>query len=154
MTISFPPIIKSLNERLKQARLKVGLLQAELAHAGGVTRTAQVRYESGETAPSVDYLRGIQSTGVDVPFILFGLSAAEISSVLEPPIQSTAIDWQKIKQAVNDVDSFLRVAAPNCPEEKKWELVQRVYEESTLTDRLDQTKPTTFQLVNNALAQP
>ena len=152
MTISFPPILDRLNERLKQARVKLGLLQAELAEAGGVTRTAQVRYESGETAPSVDYLRGIQSSGVDVPFILFGMSAPEIASMLQPPLQSTALDWQKIKQAVNDVDSFLKIAAPSCPEEKKWELVRRIYEESMLKGRQDDLNPSTFQLVKNAIS--
>jgi transcriptional regulator with XRE-family HTH domain len=154
MTISFPPILERLNERLKQARLKVGLLQAELAHAGGVTRTAQVRYESGETAPSVDYLRGIQSSGVDVPFILYGISTPEPASVRQPPLQSNPLDWQMIKQSVNDVDSFLKLAAPNCPEQEKWALVQRVYEESMLKTCQNETTLTTFQLVHNALEKP
>jgi hypothetical protein len=78
MTILFPPILAKLNTRLKEARLKLGLKQADLAEAGGVTRTAQVRYESGETAPSTDYIHGIQSTGIDVPFILFGCTSNDI----------------------------------------------------------------------------
>lgn len=154
MTISFPPIIDQLQDRLKQARIKRGLLQADLAIAGGVTRTAQVRYESGETTPSVDYLRGIQSTGVDVPFILYGMSAPDIAPLLQPPVEASATDWAKIKQAFNEVDAFLKLTAPHCPEQKKWDLVQRVYEESTLNDRQDLAEPTTFQLVSNALSHP
>jgi transcriptional regulator with XRE-family HTH domain len=154
MTISFPPILDRLNERLKQARVKLGLLQADLAIAGGVTRTAEVRYEAGETAPSIDYLRGIQSTGIDVPFILYGISAPEIAALLQPPAQSTALNWQRIKQAFNDVDAFLKLAAPNCPDQQKWELVQRVYEESVLSDHGGVSTPTTFQVLNDVLSHP
>lgn len=151
MTSYYPPIIDRLNERLKHVRIQRGLLQADLAQAGGVTRTAQVRYESGETAPSIDYLRGIQSAGVDIPFLLYGKSAPEIAALLQPPEQISSLNWEKIKQAFNDVDAFLKLAAPNCPDQKKWELVQRVYEESALSDRQEITTPTTFELVKNVL---
>lgn len=128
MTNLIPPILAQLNTRLKEARLKLGLKQADLAEAGGVTRTAQVRYESGETAPSTDYIRGIQSTGIDVPFVLFGRTSSDIvESIAKLTIQSS-IDWEMVKQAYEDVDYFCSRHAPDCPPSYRWDMVAEIYE--------------------------
>ena len=120
-------ILDHLHKRLKEARIKVGLNQAEMAEAGGVTRSAQVRYESSETAPSTDYLRGIQSTGIDIPYVLFGLSGdalAESAAQSNPP---PPIDWAMIKQAFEDVDFFCERYAPKCPTGHRWEMIAEIY---------------------------
>jgi transcriptional regulator with XRE-family HTH domain len=128
MTNLFPPILAKLNTRLKEARLKLGLKQADLAEAGGVTRTAQVRYESGETAPSTDYIHGIQSTGIDVPFILFGCTSNDIVKSIANATTKTSIDWEMVKQAYDDVDYFCSRHAPDCPPSYRWDMVTEIYE--------------------------
>lgn len=127
MTFLFPPILAQLSTRLKEARQKLGLKQAELALAGGVTRTAQVRYESGETAPSTDYLHGIQSTGIDIPYVLFGCSGSEVIDSAVKATQSAMVDWHMIRQAFEDVEFFCQQYAPKCPIGYRWEMVAEIY---------------------------
>jgi transcriptional regulator with XRE-family HTH domain len=123
----FPPILQNLNIRLKEARLRLGLKQAELAEAGGVTRTAQVRYESGETAPSTDYIHGIQSTGIDVPYVLFGRTSNDLVGSITKLTTQSSLDWEMIKQAYEDVDYFCTRHAPNCPPSYRWDMVAEIY---------------------------
>lgn len=127
MTFLFPPVLAQLNTRLKEARLKLGLKQADLAEAGGVTRTAQVRYESGETAPSTDYIRGIQSAGIDVPFVLFGCTSNDIVGSIAKLTTQSSIDWAMIKQAYEDVDYFCSRHAPDLPPSYRWDMVAEIY---------------------------
>jgi transcriptional regulator with XRE-family HTH domain len=128
MTFLFPPILAQLSTRLKAARQKLGLKQAELAVAGGVTRTAQVRYESGETAPSTDYLHGIQSTGIDIPYVLYGYSGSEIVDSALNSKQIALVDWHMIRQAFQDVEFFCEQYAPKCPMGYRWEMVAEIYD--------------------------
>jgi len=127
MTFMFPPILQNLNIRLKEARLRLGLKQAELAEAGGVTRTAQVRYESGETAPSTDYIHGIQSTGIDVPYVLFGRTSNDLVGSITKLTTQSSLDWEMIKQAYEDVDYFCTRHAPDCPPSYRWDMVAEIY---------------------------
>jgi transcriptional regulator with XRE-family HTH domain len=120
-------ILDQLHKRLREARIKLGLNQAEIATAGGVSRSAQVRYESSETAPSTDYLRGIQSTGIDISYVLFGLTSdafAELAAKSNPP---PPIDWSMIKQAFEDVEVFCEQNSPKCPMSHRWEIVAEIY---------------------------
>lgn len=123
----FLPILQNLNIRLKEARLRLGLKQAELAEAGGVARTAQVRYESGETAPSTDYIRGIQSTGIDVPYVLFGRTSNDLVRSITVLSTQSSLDWEMIKQAYEDVDYFCTRHAPDCPPSYRWDMVAEIY---------------------------
>jgi transcriptional regulator with XRE-family HTH domain len=127
MSFLLPPLLDKFHFRLKEARRKLGLRQPELAEAGGVSRTAQVRYESGKTSPSFDYLRGIQSTGIDVPFVLFGCTSNDIAeSIVKLKIQPS-IDWEMVKQAYEDVDYFCSRHAPDCPPSYRWDMVAEIY---------------------------
>lgn len=51
-----------IGKRIKLARELAGLTQEKLAEIIGVSRTAVVRWESGETVPTVDHL--IEMTGI------------------------------------------------------------------------------------------
>jgi transcriptional regulator with XRE-family HTH domain len=62
------PIGKLL--RLERARL--GLSQAQLAEAGGVSKTTQVSYEADSSRPDSDYLSGIAKLGIDVGWLITG----------------------------------------------------------------------------------
>lgn len=57
-------------ERLKEERKRLGLSQTEFARLGGVGKTTQINYESGERSPDADYLAAIAIVGVDVQYIL------------------------------------------------------------------------------------
>jgi transcriptional regulator with XRE-family HTH domain len=127
MPFLHPPLLDQLNLRLKEARHVLGLRQPELAEAGGVSRTAQVRYESGETSPSFDYLLGIQSTGINIPYVLFGQSSAEIAESAVQSQQKPPIDWATIRQVFEDVEFFCGRFSPNCPPGHRWEMVAEIY---------------------------
>lgn len=110
-----------LFERLKQARLRLGLKQSELAEIGKVSRATQVSYETNATAPNTDYLRLVQGAGLDIPFVLFGDEAEREGA----PISQ--VDWKLIQESVEAVEFFCIKAAPNCPDSYKWQLIQKVY---------------------------
>ena len=50
--------------------------QAELGAAAGVTKGAQLNYESGERSPNVEYLQAVAAAGVDVVYALTGIREA------------------------------------------------------------------------------
>lgn len=64
--------MSDFSERLKAERKRLGLNQADLGAAGGVTKGAQLNYESGERAPTADYLQRLVGAGIDVPFLFTG----------------------------------------------------------------------------------
>lgn len=49
--------------------------QAELGAAAGVSKGAQLNYESGERSPNVEYLQAVAAAGVDVIYALTGVPA-------------------------------------------------------------------------------
>lgn len=52
--------------------------QTEFATSAGVSRGAQVSYESGDTFPDVAYLARIERNGVDVGYVLSGRHGVDI----------------------------------------------------------------------------
>ena len=54
--------------------------QAELGAAAGVSKGAQLNYESGERSPNVDYLQAVAAAGIDVVYALTGVRDAATSS--------------------------------------------------------------------------
>ena len=63
---------KSIGERLRVERRRLGLTQDAFARAGGIRRTALYQYEQGDRRPSLDFLLGCVSVGLDLSFIIFG----------------------------------------------------------------------------------
>jgi len=61
--------------RLSEERKRMSLNQTDFGKIGGVTKTSQINYESGERKPNVDYLQAISAAGVDVQYILTGKRA-------------------------------------------------------------------------------
>lgn len=64
--------MSDFSSRLKEERKRLGLSQAELGAAGGVSKDAQLNYESGERSPNAAYLEAIAAAGVDVLYVLTG----------------------------------------------------------------------------------
>lgn len=78
------PGSKTLGERLREARKRLGLSQQEFAERCGVHRKTQESYELGRTLPKGEYWEAIDKLGLDSVFIcegttrhLEGVSAAE-----------------------------------------------------------------------------
>jgi len=61
---------KTMGERLRIERTRLGLSQEALAAIGGVKKLTQLQYEANKTAPDADYLVAVAVEGVDVAYVL------------------------------------------------------------------------------------
>ena len=122
---SFLVLKAGVGERMRVARSLLGLKQADLAELGQVSRATQVSYEAGATEPNTAYLRGIQASGIDIPLVLFGHTSQEIDA--KGSVQSSAIDWDRLQAAHEDVEFFCQRVAPTCPSRYRWLMVSELY---------------------------
>lgn len=67
----------TFGERLREERARLGMKQAEMAQAGGVTRTTQHIYEQDIRAPDLGYLDLLRKKGVDLSYIVLGVRRVE-----------------------------------------------------------------------------
>ncbi|MDZ4058189.1 MAG: helix-turn-helix transcriptional regulator [Polynucleobacter sp.] len=124
-----------IGERIRTARTALGLKQAELAEIGSIARATQVSYEAGNTEPTTAYLRSIQASGMDVPFVLSGHSSADLITLLS---NGERVDWERIQRAHEDVEFFCLKAAPSCPSRYRWKMVADLYSSDL---KLDNSQP-------------
>lgn len=75
--------MSDFSDRLREERKRLSLTQADMAAAGGVKPNAQVHYESGDRAPTSDYLHRLLGAGIDVPFLFTGRRS--LSGPTSPP---------------------------------------------------------------------
>lgn len=113
-----------VSERLKAARTRIGLKQVDLAGFGDVSRATQMSYESGTTEPTTQYLRGIEASGIDIPFILFGHEKAELEDMSKP---GHNVNWVALQRAHEEVEFFCLRVAPQCPARYRWQMVAQLY---------------------------
>lgn len=113
-----------VGDRLREARGRLALKQSDLAAIGSISRATQVSYEAGTTEPTTAYLRQVQPSGIDIPFVLFGHSNDEANALLDG---GAGIDWQRLQQAYEHVDYFLMRFAPACPSSYRWKMVSELY---------------------------
>ena len=111
-------IIEGIGRRLRLERERLGLTQAQLGQACGLTPLTQFKYEAEQTSPTTTYLLRAQEHGVEPTAVLFGHEAAE-----ESPI-----DWELIRSCVNDVGVYCSMVWQDCPEQYRWAMVQKLYE--------------------------
>lgn len=64
--------LRRFGERLREARILTGSNQQEFAVLGGVKKNSQVSYETGKTAPTVEYLYRLAGHSVDIGYVLTG----------------------------------------------------------------------------------
>ncbi|MEB3470137.1 helix-turn-helix transcriptional regulator [Pasteurella multocida] len=64
-----------IGSRLKEEREKLKLNQEVMGAIGGVRKQAQLKYESGTSCPSADYLYEISKIGVDILYVVQGTRA-------------------------------------------------------------------------------
>lgn len=79
MTYSLLDHRVDMGKRLREERKRLGMSQETLAALGAVRKQAQLKYESGQSAPSADYLAMIEVRGVDVGYVLTGTPSADLA---------------------------------------------------------------------------
>lgn len=111
--------------RLRAARTKLGLKQPEFAAIAGISRATQANYESGQTSPSVDYLMAMQSSKVDLGFVLFDQTKEQLDRIEK---SKGSVNWAILQTAHEDVEFFCMKFAPNCPASYRWKMMSELYE--------------------------
>ncbi|WP_238351668.1 helix-turn-helix transcriptional regulator [Pseudomonas sp. SWRI99] len=71
---------KTLGERLREERDRLGINQNQLADIGGVKRNSQGNYENDRQRPDTAYLLAVSKIGVDVVYVLFGRRDTAVST--------------------------------------------------------------------------
>lgn len=96
--------------RLKTERDRFGMNQAAFAEIGGVAKLSQLKYEKGERMPSADYLHALYQWGVDVGYLITGVSTTrgpggplgiavdpdtlrKVIELIELGLQASGISW-------------------------------------------------------------
>jgi len=64
-------------ERLRLERARLGISQAQLAEAGGVSKTTELAYEADKYVFDVEYLDAVGAVGVDTTYVQNGLRVSE-----------------------------------------------------------------------------
>jgi transcriptional regulator with XRE-family HTH domain len=64
--------LRTIGDRLRDARLTLGLSQTAFAESGGVQKGAQIKYEAGDRYPDAAYLAAVARLGVDVRYVITG----------------------------------------------------------------------------------
>lgn len=82
--------MSTISDRLREERLRLDLVQPELADLGGVGKQSQINYESGKRQPDADYLARIAAAGADVNYILTGTRAASGAPGHHDPVHDLA----------------------------------------------------------------
>lgn len=113
-------------DRLQEERRRLGVNQAEFAVLGGVGRTAQINYESGERHPSSQYLMAIAAAGADVMYILTGERSADR--------QPNAVA-EEVAGVLYVIESVLEKEKGNFPPKFKAEMLYTAYIQSTPEER-------------------
>ena len=119
--------------RLSEERKRIGLNQTEFAKIGGITKTSQVNYESGDRSPNVDYWQAISAAGADVQYILTGVRSSLTSEgkALEEKHDtkpSSALDAKRLTLAIETVEEGLEVTHRAMNPDKKALLIMAVYD--------------------------
>ena len=78
-------ISSQLGERLRDARVRLGLSQDAVAASCGVSREMWGKYERGHSVPGGEVLAAVAALGADVRYILTGLPAGYTA----PPLATT-----------------------------------------------------------------
>jgi len=88
---------------LREARLRAGLTQAELAQRAGTARSQVSRYERAEVLPSLETLRRlIRFCGLDLSFRLFNADLEEHDATLIAQLLPLTAE-ERVERAVRAV---------------------------------------------------
>lgn len=107
----------TFSERLKTVRESHKINQEEWAEIAKVSRHAQIRYEKGETMPTVDYFENLMTKGIDVCFLVTGKREKESFDAAATEIALTYSQADPNHKAV--FEALAKITQPTKhPEEK------------------------------------
>lgn len=66
-------MLEHIGDRLREERKKLDLSQREFSKLAGVTAQAQFKYEHNKILSRANYFVNINSIGIDVNYVLFGV---------------------------------------------------------------------------------
>ena len=72
--------LQGFGNRLRSERQRLGLNQVEFAERAGIKRPTLYLYENDETVPNLKFLESLQSAGIDIDYLLFGVHANHIQT--------------------------------------------------------------------------
>lgn len=110
-----------LSGRLTSERQRLRLSQAEMAKKTGRARASQVGYEQGIRSPSVDYMCRLRALGVDINFVMFGVSSADFAV--------DNLDWELLGRIVIVTTNWCQSRGFEMKPEKFGEVLRILYNE-------------------------
>jgi transcriptional regulator with XRE-family HTH domain len=116
-------------ERLRKERARLGLAQAQVCTAGGVSKSTQVAYESDQRVPDLEYLDGVAALGVDKVFVATGLSATKFAA--------KHFDWELHREIISAICEFSTEHSVSIPPSKLSDLIHLLYDEFSAAGKIE-----------------
>lgn len=88
----------SIGLRLKEEREKLEMNQTDFGAVAGVTKRAQINYESDRRSPDANYLLAIAKLGVDIQYVVTGFRSFNIKRVLKELHKNSGLSTDKIEE--------------------------------------------------------
>ena len=88
-----PELLRTLGQRLKAERSRLGLTQVELARIVGVSDRAIQHYEIGKNTIRMDILYKMDEVGLNIDFLLFGE---------RDRLQYDVVIWERVNRWADD----------------------------------------------------
>jgi len=119
----------SIGDRLRAERQKLRLSQTAFAELGGVGKTTQVLYESGQRVPDANYLAAVAAHGVDVLFVVIGQRGARDAG--------SDLDLEVLESVVEAVDSWAAKRGKPTQSSVKADLIRLFYKQFQRAGEVD-----------------
>lgn len=116
-------------ERLRKERARLGLPQAQICIAGGVSKSTQVAYESDQRVPDLEYLDGVATLGVDKVFVATGLDTEKFAAKY--------FDWELHREIVTAICEFATEHSVSIPPSKLSDLIHLLYDEFSAAGKIE-----------------
>ena len=116
-------------ERLRKERARLGLSQAQICIAGGVSKSTQVAYESDQRVPDLEYLDGVATLGVDKVFVATGLATEKFAA--------KHFDWELHREIIASICEFATEHRVSIPPAKLADLIHLLYDEFSAAGKIE-----------------
>lgn len=127
----------SIAGRLREERVRLGLTQAAVAEATGVSKASQVSYESGATTPDALYVAHLEELGVDVVWLLSGR-------------RPLTVRWKLLEDVHGLIEQWAALRSEPTPPDEKFTLLRMLYGMFTAEGRIDpEAASRAFELVGS-----
>ena len=113
--------LEGLASRLTSERQRLQLTQAQVATATGLSTASQIGYEQGLRSPPTDYTCRLRDLGVDVHYVMYGVSSEDFAA--------DTLDWELLGRIVVAVTSWCESRGFEMKAEKFGEVLRLLYNE-------------------------